>query len=43
MAVPGLPPLDELERIGVARFTWGSELAREALAAASRIAAQALA
>ena len=43
MAVPGLPPLDELERIGVARFTWGSELARQAVAAASRIASEALA
>jgi 2-methylisocitrate lyase-like PEP mutase family enzyme len=38
MAVPGLPPLDELERLGVARFTWGSGLAQTALAAAAELA-----
>lgn len=43
MAVPGLPPIDELERIGVARFTWGSGLATEALSAAARAAEQVLA
>jgi 2-methylisocitrate lyase-like PEP mutase family enzyme len=43
MDMPGLPPLDELERIGVARFTWGSGLARVALAAAAKEADQALA
>jgi 2-methylisocitrate lyase-like PEP mutase family enzyme len=42
MAVPGLPPLDELERIGVARFTWGSGLAKVALSAAAELAAEAL-
>jgi 2-methylisocitrate lyase-like PEP mutase family enzyme len=43
MAVPGLPPLDELERIGLARFTWGSGLARAALSAAAQLAEPALA
>jgi 2-methylisocitrate lyase-like PEP mutase family enzyme len=43
MDVPGLPPLEELERIGVARFTWGSGLAKAALAAATQIAELALA
>jgi 2-methylisocitrate lyase-like PEP mutase family enzyme len=43
MDVPGLPPLDELERIGVARFTWGSGLARVALSAAAQVAEAALA
>jgi 2-methylisocitrate lyase-like PEP mutase family enzyme len=38
MAVPGLPPIEELERIGVARFTWGSGLAEAALSAAARVA-----
>jgi 2-methylisocitrate lyase-like PEP mutase family enzyme len=42
MAVPGLPPLAELERIGVARFTWGSGLAKVALSAAADRAAEAL-
>ena len=42
MAVPGLPPLDDLERIGVARFTWGAGLARTALAAAAQEAEGAL-
>jgi 2-methylisocitrate lyase-like PEP mutase family enzyme len=42
MAVAGLPPLDELERIGVARFTWGSGLAKVALSAATELAAEAL-
>jgi 2-methylisocitrate lyase-like PEP mutase family enzyme len=43
MAVPGLPPLAELERLGVARFTWGSGLASTALDAAIAAAAEALA
>ena len=43
MAVPGLPPIEELERIGVARFTWGSALAEAALVAAARAAEEALA
>ena len=43
MAVPGLPPLEELEHIGVARFTWGSGLAQAALAAATEVAERALA
>jgi 2-methylisocitrate lyase-like PEP mutase family enzyme len=43
MAVPGLPSLDELERIGVARFTWGSGLAGAALSAAAQTAGAALA
>jgi 2-methylisocitrate lyase-like PEP mutase family enzyme len=38
MAVPGLPPIAELERIGVARFTWGSGLAKAALSAAAQTA-----
>jgi 2-methylisocitrate lyase-like PEP mutase family enzyme len=42
MSVPGLPALDELESLGVARFTWGSALAETALAAAVRTAAAAL-
>jgi 2-methylisocitrate lyase-like PEP mutase family enzyme len=42
MAVPGLPPLDELERIGVARFTWGSGLARAAITAATTLLEEAL-
>ena len=42
MSVTGLPALDELESIGVARFTWGSALAGTALAAAVRTAAAAL-
>jgi 2-methylisocitrate lyase-like PEP mutase family enzyme len=43
MHMPGLPSLDELERIGVARFTWGSGLARLALTAAAQQAELALA
>ena len=43
MAVPGLPPLDELEQLGVARFTWGSGLATAAVSAAVAVAEQALA
>lgn len=43
MAVRGLPPLDELERLGVARFTWGSGLAQIALDAAAEAARTALA
>lgn len=42
MDVPGLPPLAELEQIGVARFTWGSGLAKEALARAAQVAERAL-
>jgi 2-methylisocitrate lyase-like PEP mutase family enzyme len=42
MAIPGLPPLEELERLGVARFTWGSGLAKTALAAAVEAAAAAV-
>ena len=38
MDVPGLPSIDELETLGVARFTWGSGLARVALTAAARAA-----
>ena len=43
MAVAGLPDLADLERIGVARFTWGSGLASIALAAAVAEATRALA
>jgi 2-methylisocitrate lyase-like PEP mutase family enzyme len=43
MAVPDLPPLDELESIGVARFTWGSGLAGAALGAAAGMVERALA
>jgi 2-methylisocitrate lyase-like PEP mutase family enzyme len=43
MSVPGLPPPDELERLGVARFTWGSELADAAVSAAVQAASAALA
>jgi 2-methylisocitrate lyase-like PEP mutase family enzyme len=42
MAVPGLPPPAELERRGVARFTWGSGLAALALGAAAEAAGRAL-
>ena len=42
MVVPGLPPFLELERLGVARVTWGSGLAKAALAAAVGVAAEAL-
>jgi 2-methylisocitrate lyase-like PEP mutase family enzyme len=42
IAVPDLPPLDELERIGVARFTWGSGLANAGLVAAAHVAEEAL-
>ena len=42
MAVPGLPPVDQLERLGVARFTWGSGLAKAAISAATSIAETAL-
>jgi 2-methylisocitrate lyase-like PEP mutase family enzyme len=42
MARPGLPPLAELERLAVARFTWGAGLASAALAAAAHLAAPAL-
>lgn len=40
--MPGLPTLDEPERIGVARFTWGGGLARRALDAAVAAAEAAL-
>jgi 2-methylisocitrate lyase-like PEP mutase family enzyme len=43
MAMPGLPSLDELERVGVARFTWGSGLARAAIAEATTLVEEALA
>jgi 2-methylisocitrate lyase-like PEP mutase family enzyme len=43
VVVPGLPPLDELERIGVARLTWGGGLAAVALEAAAEAAARLLA
>jgi 2-methylisocitrate lyase-like PEP mutase family enzyme len=43
MSVEGLPTIGELERIGVARFTWGSGLAEAALSAAARIAEEAIA
>jgi len=39
---PGDPPLAELERLGVARVTFGSGLARAALDEAARLAAAAL-
>lgn len=41
--VPGLPPPRELERLGVARLTWGPALATAAYAEAARIAGEALA
>jgi 2-methylisocitrate lyase-like PEP mutase family enzyme len=43
LGVPGLPRLAELERMGVARFTWGSGLALIALTAAAETAEAALA
>jgi 2-methylisocitrate lyase-like PEP mutase family enzyme len=43
MSTPDLPSLHELERLGVARFTWGSGLARSAIAAAVEVARDALA
>ena len=43
MSTPDLPSLDDLERLGVARFTWGSGLARSAIAAAAELAGHALA
>ncbi len=42
MATDGLPPPAELERLGVARLTWGAGLAAVALAAAVEAAALAL-
>lgn len=43
IAEPGTPPPAELEELGVARMTWGSNLATAAYSAAVRIAASALA
>jgi 2-methylisocitrate lyase-like PEP mutase family enzyme len=42
VVVPGLPSPAELERIGVARLTWGPGLATAAYAEAARIAGEAL-
>jgi 2-methylisocitrate lyase-like PEP mutase family enzyme len=42
IAGPGTPPPAELEELGVARMTWGSNLAAAAYAEAVRIAASAL-
>ena len=42
MAAPGLPSLEELEQLGVARFTWGSGLANVAISAAADVAAKSL-
>jgi len=42
IAEPGTPPPSELEELGVARMTWGSNLATAAYAEAVRIAAGAL-
>lgn len=42
IATPGTPPPPELERLGVARMTWGGGLATAALAEAARIAGAAL-
>ena len=42
MSVPGLPSIEEVETLGVARFTWGSGLAEAALAAALKHATAAL-
>lgn len=42
IATPGAPSPAELERLGVARMTWGGGLATAALAEATRIAAAAL-
>jgi 2-methylisocitrate lyase-like PEP mutase family enzyme len=43
IAEPGTPSPSELDELGVARLTWGSNLATAAYAAAVRIAASALA
>jgi 2-methylisocitrate lyase-like PEP mutase family enzyme len=43
VATPGTPPPAELERLGVARMTWGPMLATAAYAEAARIAGEALA
>jgi len=43
VVVPGLPSPAELERLGVARLTWGGGLATAAYAEAARIAGEALA
>ena len=42
IAEPGTPSPSELEELGVARMTWGSNLATAAYAEAVRIAASAL-
>jgi 2-methylisocitrate lyase-like PEP mutase family enzyme len=42
IAGPGTPPPAELEELGVARMTWGANLATAAYAEAARIAAAAL-
>jgi 2-methylisocitrate lyase-like PEP mutase family enzyme len=42
VVVPGLPSPAELERMGVARLTWGAGLATAAYAEAARIAREAL-
>ncbi len=42
IATPGSPSPAELDRLGVARMTWGGGLARAALAEAARIAGAAL-
>jgi 2-methylisocitrate lyase-like PEP mutase family enzyme len=42
VAAPGTPPPAELERLGVARMTWGPMLATAAYAEAARIAGEAL-
>jgi 2-methylisocitrate lyase-like PEP mutase family enzyme len=43
LVAPRDPPLEELERLGVARVTFGSGLARVALGEAALLAASALA
>lgn len=43
IAAPGTPPPAELDELGVARMTWGSNLANAAYAEAARIAGVALA
>jgi len=43
LAIPGMPEPSELGNLGVARMTWGSNLATAAYAEAVRIAASAFA
>src|SRR3954453_8410734 len=43
LVVPGMPEPHELQKLGVARMTWGSGLASLAYAAAAQVAAAALA